>query len=146
MTTNCFPLLLSSLFCPLLVFLFLVSPAALFFRYRSALSSLGTGLQSRGEAVAVWLPAAPLRLLGRSPCVQSKYRVTPAVARCSWVCWQERLAWGEVRFPCHRTLSAIFSAPSDAGPQLQIVVLASRLRSHDHRVTQRGCMWVIGKH
>lgn len=62
MTTHCFPLLLSSSFCPLLVFLFPISPAALSFRSGSTLSSWALAYRAEGSCggmAACGTPAAP---------------------------------------------------------------------------------------
>lgn len=101
MTINYFPLVLSSFFCPLFVTPYNSCPSALHLLRHWHAEKMGS---CRGLA-ACDTPAA----LGWRTRLAGESRGTAATAGCSWGCWQEHLAQGELRFCCHSTPSAIFS-------------------------------------
>lgn len=136
MTINCFSLVLSSLFRPLFVTFFTIGFAFPYFSCCSAVlppsppwapAYKGDGkLQRSGcpqHPCCSWVPHPTLR-------ASTKYQVTPAGAGCGWVCWQERSARGDVRFCCHKTLSAIFSCSlwhRTAAPDSHLGIQAAQL-------------------
>lgn len=136
-----FHFVLSSLFCHLFMTLFRTCFASPYVSCCAALQlSLGTGIQRWWEAAEVWLPVTPL--LSRVACpawrASTKW-LQPWLAAAGSIGRSTRFGVGVAQDSSCR----VFLLP---GPQLQIVTLASRLHSYDHRVPQRNFMWVIGKH